>query len=90
MVLTASHVAPSLPAALALGFLPVNVPLLGGTLVPAPQLLLVGVTSPGGNLAVPVPWPSFPPGTNLYFQVWELDPATIQGASATNGLLISI
>ena len=79
------------PSAAAFAFFGVsqaNLPLLGGVLVPTPDVVAAGlVTTPGGklSLAVTVP-PGVPPGTPIFAQLWFADPQGPLGAAATNGI----
>jgi hypothetical protein len=78
---------PSTPATLVFGLSLLDAPFKGGTLVPAPLLLVPLATNPSGALSLPFLWPSnVPPGTALYFQVWISDPGAISGFSASNAL----
>ncbi len=60
----------------------------GGTLVPAPMILLGGlVTDDGGALHMEVTLPpDMPSGLTLCVQLWLVDPRGPQGLSASNGL----
>lgn len=66
----------------------INLPLFGGVLVPAPDLLLGGFTlSTSGRLSLPLTWPvGLPPAFEITFQAWIADPAAAFGFSASNGL----
>ena len=78
---------PSSPATLVFGLSLLDAPFKGGTLVPAPLLLVPLATNAAGALTVPFLWPTnVPPGTALYFQVWISDPGAISGFSASNAL----
>ena len=76
------------PAALVIGLSQIDAPLKGGVLVPAPDVLLTGLTTNFlGNLVLAGDWPSgMPSGLELYFQGWVQDSAGPQGFAATNGL----
>lgn len=75
----------STPGLFVLGLSQVQLPLLGGTLVPSPDVLLAGTTDSlgratlGGTLGSGVP-----PGLTLSVQAWFLTPAEPQSARATN------
>ncbi|HZL99754.1 MAG TPA: hypothetical protein VFD43_05825 [Planctomycetota bacterium] len=80
---------PSAPGALLVGLAALNAPVKGGTLVPAPHLVLHFTTSPAGSLLLP--WSSWPAGlpgfTQIWFQAWTSDPTAPAGAGASNALL---
>lgn len=69
----------------------VNLPLLGGTLVPNPAppgLVLPFVTTPAGKVLLAGTWPNgVPAGVNLYLQYWIDDPAAVFGAAASNAVV---
>lgn len=87
LVLELSSAAPNAPAFLVIGTGELGLPLLGGTLVPAPDLVLPGATDGSGTAswgaAVP---PGFAPGLGLVFQAWVIDPAAPAGLAASGGL----
>jgi subtilisin family serine protease len=60
----------------------------GGTLVPHPDLLLIGLPVDGsGRLVLQGTWPpGIPSGTGIWFQHWVTDQAGPAGFSASNGL----
>jgi hypothetical protein len=68
------------------GFSEVNIPLLGGTLVPFPAAVVPGQAGANGWLDLTFPWPNLAPGTVFTVQAWCLDPAAPQGFGASNGL----
>ena len=68
------------------GFSALEIPLLGGTLVPFPDLLLALSTDAAGQLESTYSVPGFAPGTTLFTQAWMIDPVAAQGASATNAV----
>ncbi|MCB9882534.1 MAG: hypothetical protein H6834_12150 [Planctomycetes bacterium] len=88
LTLTCRGAAPAAPALLVLGTFPVNIPLLGGTLVPSPDSILTGLSTnalgewvltsviPGGT----------PPGFSMYAQSWILDAGAPQGLAASNAI----
>ena len=63
-------------------------PFKGGTLVPAPDVVLGGLPSgPLGELALTGSWPpGLPAGTGIWFQEWIVDPAAPSGVAASNGV----
>lgn len=71
-----------------LGASAANLPLLGGTLVPAPDLVFGPIPiTPTGILALPGIWPAgIPSGATIHFQTWIADATAPAGASASNGL----
>lgn len=69
------------------GLSALNVPFLGGTLVPAPDILFTLPTGSAGKIALPFALPAnVPPGVSIYFQYWITDSAATQGYSASNAL----
>jgi hypothetical protein len=74
------------------GFSNLNLPLLGGVLVPTPEVLLNGLaTDANGNLVYGTTWPvGMPAGLDVYCQFWLLDPAGPQGFAASNGVRGSV
>ncbi|MBK6942142.1 MAG: hypothetical protein IPH13_18335 [Planctomycetes bacterium] len=78
--------------ALIIGAFQANLPLLGGVLVPSPNLVVAGLpTGPTGALDLTGTWPvGVPNGASLYFQVWIVDAGGVAGAAATNGLRATV
>ena len=65
----------------------VGLALLGGTLVPAPDVLIGFVTSEAGGYELLASWPSgTPAGTSFYVQVWIIDPPAPNGVAASNAV----
>jgi hypothetical protein len=83
---------PSSVTALIVGFSVVELPLLGGTLVPAVDLLLDGLaTGPDGSLLLAGNWPTgVPSGFQLALQAWVVEPANPGGWAATNGVVATV
>jgi hypothetical protein len=81
-----SNTLPLSPTFLVLGFSAVNLPLKGGILVPAPDLLIGGIpTDASGGWSFAGAWPAgVPSGFTAYFQVWIPDGAGVAGFAATN------
>jgi outer membrane protein assembly factor BamB len=79
-------------AALFVGVAELNAPFKGGTLVPAPTLLILGLgTGPAGAITLPFTWPGgLPSGFPIWFQFWVIDPAGPAGLSASNGLKATV
>lgn len=86
--LVLSQAQPSRPALLFLGTAAGSIPLLGGTLVPAPVLWSVPLfTSLDGGFELQFAMPAgVPSGRAFVLQAWIEDPAALLGASASNGL----
>jgi len=89
VTLMLDNVLPSMPTVLVTGLSMLSVPFKGGTLVPAPDLLLPGLVSDAqGELALSGTWPSgIPGGTEIVFQAWSPDDAAVAGLAASNALL---
>lgn len=78
---------PGAACTLVFGLASLNVPFKGGTLVPAPLLLVALAADASGGLLLPFAWPAgVAPGTDLYFQAWLQDAGVPHGFSASNGL----
>jgi len=74
-------------AVYAVGFTRIDLPFLGGTLVPAPELILGLATNSAGEVVLSGTWPAiFPSDTTLVYQYWIVDPAAVFGASASNAV----
>ncbi|MBM3975602.1 MAG: hypothetical protein FJ299_01275 [Planctomycetes bacterium] len=84
---TLSNAKPLSTALLGVGANALNLPLLGGVLVPEPTLIFGQVTSSTGGASLSSTWPAgIPVGQPLYFQYWIQDSAASFGYSASNGL----
>lgn len=83
-------VANARPNATALGIVGAHammLPFLGGTLVPAPDLVFTVATSGNGQIPLPFVVPAdVPPGADVYVQFWIADPAAKSGCAASNAL----
>lgn len=76
---------------LALGFARVDVPLLGGHLVPRPDVLVPLVGDARGVSGFGLPWPpGVPTSTAVFLQGWVLDAGAVGGLSATNALQATV
>ena len=86
--LTLTGAMPSAPALLLASLATTPVPFKGGTLVPVPVALSLGLVTDGaGAIALPFTWPTgVPSATSLYFQYAVEDAAGPHGASLSNAL----
>jgi hypothetical protein len=66
------------------GFLPGYMALLGGTLVPNPDIVLLGLTDNAGAMSLSMVWPTVPPFYGVFFQFGAFDGGAVQGVSMTN------
>lgn len=84
-----SGVLPVTSGVLVTGLTAINAPFKGGTLVPAPVVLLPLVVGVTGEVVLSwTAWPvGVPSGTTLDFQAWFHDPFGPKGWSASNALL---
>jgi Tol biopolymer transport system component len=79
--------APGAPAVLIAGLDQIDLPLLGGVLVPLPVWVLPSTLDAAGAAALDVAWPlGVPSGLALYAQAWTLDAAGPQGVAASNAV----
>ncbi len=88
VTLKLAHARPSSATWLFTGLSEIDVPLLGGILVPSPDVVISPLlTDAAGNLTLSGILPKgLPVGASLYFQAWTADPGNPKGASASNGL----
>ena len=79
---------PLQPTTLVAGLNALGVPFKGGTLWPAPDMLIDGVTAGGaGSWTLGATWPAgIPSGFSFVMQVWFPDAGAAQGFAASNGL----
>ncbi len=78
---------PSSPVTLFVSPAAILAPFKGGTLVPAPTILIPLATDGAGAASVGASWPSgIPTGTQSWFQAWQQDATGKQGFISTNGL----
>jgi hypothetical protein len=79
---------PGAPLAVVAGTTTVYMPIAGGVLVPAPDLILGGfVTTVSGTWSLPATWPiGVPPGSIFFLQAGIDDPTAPVGIAATNAL----
>jgi hypothetical protein len=89
LTLDLSNANPSSNALLIIGFSEIDLPALGGTLVPSIFMILpIGATDGSGNLSLGGTWPNgVPSGFRTYFQEWIFDVTAPKGLSASNGLV---
>ncbi|MBL8900653.1 MAG: hypothetical protein JNM84_23680 [Planctomycetes bacterium] len=74
------------PGVLVLGRSAANLPLLGGVLVPFPEIALPFVTDALGAAHIAATWPFGASGAVVYLQAWIVDPSAPQAVAATNGV----
>ncbi|MCB9896498.1 MAG: VCBS repeat-containing protein [Planctomycetes bacterium] len=79
---------PSAQAFWVIGTSEIDAPFRGGTLVPAPDVVVAGLaTKPSGKLDFAIKWPAtLPSGLVLYHQFWFLDASSPTGFSSSNGM----
>lgn len=89
VTISLTNALPNSSAALIVGLSALNLfPFYGGTLVPSPQIVVLGLpTGAGGGFQIPavVP-PALPPGISVYIQYWITDPGGPAGLSASNAI----
>ena len=73
---------------LVIGLSDISLPFKGGTLVPAPNIVLVGLaTNAAGTVTLGATFPTgVPPGLSFFVQAWIADPAGPAGYAASNAL----
>lgn len=81
--------APVAPGLMFAGVTAIHAPALGGTLVPAPDIVVPIGISGAGELDLLFPWPAIPNGVSLYIQAWISDAGALAGWSATNALRLT-
>ena len=84
-----THARPQAAGVIVVHSLRVDLPFLGGTLVPAASgaILVPFLTDAQGQTAIVFTAPAgLPPNMDFYFQSWLLDDAAIYGVAASNGL----
>jgi hypothetical protein len=93
VTLSLSSAQPAAPVAAIGGFSVAGAPLLGGILVPTPDLLILNAATVDGfgQASFSSHWPpGLPSGVKVYFQFWIRDPVAPFGYSATNGLMAEV
>ncbi len=84
---TLSNAAPSAFSVVFAGFSLVNLPLEGGVLLPAPDVVRFFFTDGSGSLNLPFTWPAgSPPGLDSYYQIWVEDAGAPFAYAASNGV----
>lgn len=78
---------PNAPAWVVVGASRINAPFFGGTLVPAPNLVLAAGTDAQGELPLALVVPTtLPSGVEISVQVWIQDAAATAGFAASNAI----
>lgn len=77
---------PSSVAYLIAGATKIELPTLGGVLVPSPDVFIPLMTDAAGALDVVVAWPPVPAGASIFVQLWVQDPGATFGLGASNAL----
>ena len=89
VTLTLQGAPPSSPSFLVVGRQRIDLPKLGGTLVPSPNLILRGQTDPTGaqtwSRLAPL---GLPTGSVFYAQLWVRDPGAPSGGAASNAIVL--
>lgn len=87
-VLTIDDALPSSTSFVVLGFTNISLPLKGGVLVPAPDIIRTIPIGPTGKRVLSGAWPAgLPGGVDLFLQTWISDPGGPSGFSATNAVV---
>ena len=89
VILELDNGAANAPAWLVVGLTRLRMPFLGGTLVPAPDLVLGGFSlSASGTMSLPLTWPrGLASGFEITFQTWVADASAPRGFAASNALV---
>ncbi len=89
LTLTIRDYAAGAPGILIVGASAANVPLFGGTLVPAIDVA-VGITGNGGDIVHDASWlANLSPGMQAWLQVAFVDGAASQGIAASDGIVVT-
>ncbi|MHC4846603.1 MAG: sulfatase-like hydrolase/transferase, partial [Planctomycetota bacterium] len=91
ITLALTRARPNASTALAIGFTTLSLPLKGGIIVPAPDILWTGLVTDGlGDLTLVANWPvPLPTGLRLSFQHWIIDPVGPFGYAASRAQLLN-
>lgn len=86
--ITVTGASPAASTVLVVGVSAVNVPMLGGLLVPSPDLLISGLVADAtGTFVLATTWPAgITPGTVFYLQAGVADAGAPMGFAATNAV----
>lgn len=87
---TLSNALDRAPGLLVIGGRAVNRPAFGGTLVPAPEIVLGLVGQKSGVPASVAFLRSLPKGTNVWLQAWLLDPRAQLGLAASDAIQVRV
>ncbi len=93
VTLSLSSANPASPVVAIGGFSVAGAPLLGGILVPSPDVIIMNAATVDGfgQAQVSTYWPpGLPSGLDLYFQFWIPDPVGPFGYAASNGLTAQV
>lgn len=88
--LVLSGARPLAPGWLVIGNATLGLPFKGGTLVPAPGLIVPVQSNAVGTLVLQGPMPASPAGFTWVFQVWLVDAAGPAGLAASNALSATV
>ncbi|RKY16803.1 MAG: hypothetical protein DRQ55_17250 [Planctomycetota bacterium] len=88
VTLTLSDALPLGSTALVLGFSQLDAPFRGGTLVPFPDIMVIGLPiDAAGTQVIADTWPlGVPSGAEIFVQHWFADAGAVHGFAASNGL----
>jgi hypothetical protein len=87
LALRLEYARPNTTALFFVGASAVNLPLAGGILVPAPDVMFALATDATGAIPLLTTWPPFvPSGAAIHMQYWIVDPEGPQGFAASNAL----
>ena len=89
VTLTLANAKPLSPVVFVVSATTNPVPFFGGVLVPTPTLAIESLADTLGAAAIATTWPSLPPSSDVYLQVWVLDGAAPQGLAASNALHVT-
>jgi hypothetical protein len=88
--ITLANALPGAPGFLVAGLHLVDLPIAGGVLAPAPDLLIPILADPTGSLTLTATWPAgLPTWNTAWMQAWMKDPAGPKGFTASDALAAS-